>query len=282
MSDKNVSGRKCDLRTTLIVSTYNWPEALALCLESVRRQRRLPDEVIVGDDGSGEETWRLIERLQRDFPVPLRHVWQEDKGFRLAMCRNKCIAAARGEYIIQVDGDIILHPAFVADHVAFARRGYYVKGGRVNITRRLKERLCAAGKYRGLGFFSPGLTRRENAIHCLPLARYLAPRRKTQPGLGCNMSFWREDLVAVNGYDEFYEGWGGEDYDLAVRLQHLGRQKLSLKFAAIGFHLWHEDKHMQNRKKNFDYYHEIAAGQVTRCKKGVDQYLEDRKEEEGR
>ena len=273
MNDKNVSGRKCDLRTTLIVSTYNWPEALALCLESVRRQRRLPDEVIVGDDGSGEETRRLIERLQRDFPVPLRHVWQEDEGFRKAKVINKCFAIAQYEYVIEVDGDMVLHPGFVQDHLAFARRGCYIKGGRVNITRKETMRRCRRGKYKALSFFTWGLTRRENAIRCLPLARYLAPRRKTQPGLGCNTSFWREDLVAVNGYDEFYEGWGGEDYDLAVRLQHLGRRKLSLKFAAIGFHLWHEDKHMYNREKNFEYYYKKATGRETWCERGMDQYL---------
>ena len=79
--------------------------------------------------------------------------------------------------------------------------------------------------------------------------------------------------MAVNGYDEFYEGWGAEDSDLAMRLQYLGRQKLSLKFAAIGFHLWHEDKYMYNREKNFEYYYKKAVGRETRCKRGMDQYL---------
>ena len=118
------------MKTSLIISTYNRPDALALCLESVKRQTLLPDEVIVGDDGSRDETKQLIERFQKDFPVPLIHVWQEDDGFRLAMCRNKCIAKAKHEYIIQVDGDVILHTRFVGDHVASAQRGCYIKGGR--------------------------------------------------------------------------------------------------------------------------------------------------------
>lgn len=261
------------MKTSLIISTYNWPEALALCLESVRRQRLLPDEVIVGDDGSGEETRMLIRRFQQDFPVPLFHLWQEDKGFRKARMINQCFAAARYEYIIEVDGDMVLNPYFIQDHVSCAKRGYYIKGGRVNIMKHKTEHLCRSGKYRPLSFFSSGLTRRENAIRCLPLAKYMAPRRKTRPGLGCNTSFWREDLIRVNGYDEFYEGWGGEDYDLCVRLLNTGVKKLALKFAAVGFHLWHEDKHMQNRKKNFDYYHEKVAEKATWCEKGLDQYL---------
>ena len=189
------------MKTSLIISTYNRPDALALCLESVKHQTLLPDEVIVGDDGSRDETKQLIERFQKDFPVPLIHVWQEDDGFRLAMCRNKCIAKAKHEYIIQVDGDVILHTRFVEDHVASAQRGYYIKGGRVNIERKRTEKLCHELKYVPLSFLSWGLSRRENAIHCLPLAKYLAPRRKTRPGLGCNMSFWKDDLVQVNGYD---------------------------------------------------------------------------------
>ena len=266
------------MKTSLIISTYNRPDALALCLESVKRQTLLPDEVIVGDDGSRDETKQLIERFQKDFPVPLIHVWQEDDGFRLAMCRNKCIAKAKHEYIIQVDGDVILHTRFVGDHVASAQRGCYIKGGRVNIERKRTEKLCHELKYVPLSFLSWGLSRRENAIHCLPLAKYLAPRRKTRPGLGCNMSFWKDDLVQVNGYDEFYVGWGGEDYDLSIRLLNVGRKKLALKFAAIVFHLWHEDKHMQNRKKNFDYYHEKVAERATWCAKGLDQYLKNGQE----
>ncbi|MCB6973295.1 MULTISPECIES: glycosyltransferase family 2 protein [Butyricimonas] len=268
------------LRTSLIVSTYNRPCALALCLESVRRQKQLPDEVIVGDDGSRDDTRILIESFQKDFPVPLLHIWQEDKGFRLAQCRNKCIAKAKYEYIIQIDGDIILNPYFVADHIACAEEGCYIKGGRVNIMESRTEQLCKDRTYTSLGFFSRGLTRRENSIRCLSLAKYLAPRRKTRPGLGCNMSFWKKDLIQVNGYDEYYVGWGGEDYDLSIRLQNIGRQKLALKFAAIGFHLWHEDKYMDNKEKNFNYYFDKVAEKATWCECGVSQYLKEDTQEE--
>lgn len=261
------------LRVSLIISTYNRPDALALCLESVKRQKRLPDEVIIGDDGSRKETKLLIESFQKDFPVPLLHIWQEDKGFRVAKIRNKCIARARCEYIVQVDGDMVLHPSFIADHLSCAKEGYYIKGGRVNITKAETVRLCKNKKYIPLGFFTWGLTRRENAIHCLWLAKYLAPRRKSRPGLGCNTSYWKADVLRMNGYDEYYVGWGGEDYDFSVRLLNIGCKKLALKFAAIGFHLWHEDKFMQNREKNFNYYFEKIAEKATWCKCGVDQYL---------
>ena len=87
------------------------------------------------------------------------------------------------------------------------------------------------------------------------------------------MGYFREDAVKINGYDEFYEGWGGEDYDFAVRLMKLGIRKKSLKFAGIVFHLWHNDLYMDNRDKNFNYLHEIEKLDTYKCKSGIDQYL---------
>lgn len=260
-------------KATLILSTYNRPDALSLCLESIIRQSVLPEEVIIGDDGSREDTRHVIESFQKKFPVPLIHIWQEDDGFRLAKARNKCLAKAQCKYIIQIDGDLILHRDFVKDHLTFAQKGFYIKGGRVNITKKLTEKLCRTLQFFHPNLFTIGLIRRENSIHCVPLARYLAPHRKTQPGLGCNMSFWKEDAIRINGYDEFFVGWGGEDFDFAMRLYHLGRKKLALKFAGIVFHLWHNDVHMQNRKKNFDYYYKQVDEKTIRCKQGLDQYL---------
>ncbi|MFR7809695.1 MAG: glycosyltransferase [Butyricimonas faecihominis] len=146
------------MKISLIISTYNRPSALKLCLESVKRQNRLPDEVIIGDDGSGDETAALIREFQKDFPVPLLHVWQEDKGFRVGKIRNKCIAKAKYDYIVQVDGDMVLHSSFITDHLSCARRGYY-KRGQVNITRMETERLCNR-EYTPLSF-TWGLTRRK-------------------------------------------------------------------------------------------------------------------------
>ncbi|MGL5683394.1 MAG: glycosyltransferase family 2 protein [Marinifilaceae bacterium] len=259
--------------TTLIISTYNRPDALRHCLESIKHQTVLPNEVIVGDDGSRSETKELIDEFKANFPVPLIHVWHEDNGFRLAMIRNKCVAVATGAYIIQVDGDIILHPRFIEDHVSFSEKGFYLKGGRTNIERSLTEKLCKSGKFKHLSFFSPGISRRINALHMPAVAQYLSQRKKSRPGLGCNMSFWRNDFVAINGYDEFYKEWGGEDYDLAVRLVHLGRKKKTLKFAGIGFHLWHKDLYMSNKEKNFKYYHNAVREERVWCENGVDKYL---------
>lgn len=262
------------MKVSLLISTYNRPEALRLVLESAFRQSRLPDEIVIGDDGSAEPTRLLIEEMKAKSPVPLVHVWQPDNGFRLAQMRNRSVAAATGEYIIEVDGDVILHPRFVEDHLAFARRGQYLKGGRANLGPALTAELCKSGRLRPLKAWSGGYeSKPENALRIPWLARWLAPRyrRNRETALGCNMSFFRDDFIAVNGYDEFFEGWGGEDIDFGHRLQKYGLKKGHLKFAALLYHLWHEDKYMYNKAKNFAYYG--RSNKPYRVEEGVDKYI---------
>lgn len=262
------------MKVSLIISTYNRPDALRLCLLSAFRQSLLPDEIIVGDDGSTESTRDLIEHLRQMSPVTIKYVWHEDRGFRLAMMRNKCVAVSKGDYIIEIDGDVILHKDFVKDHMAFASRGHYIKGGRTNIGNALTKKLCGIRELMDINIFTKGLEgKRENSLHIMWLARFLAPRyrRNKESALGCNMSFFRDDFIAVNGYDEFYEGWGGEDGDLGRRFQMSGLRKLHLKFAGIVYHLWHEDKFMYNKEKNFVY--SSMPDKEVRCSNGIDKYL---------
>ena len=131
------------ISTSLIISTYNRSDALELCVKSVLRQSLLPDEIIIADDGSKEETGELIHQLATTSVVPIIHVWHEDLGFRLATIRNKAIVKATKEYIIQIDGDIVLHKDFVKDHVRFAQKGSFVTGSRVLIREALTKKMLA-------------------------------------------------------------------------------------------------------------------------------------------
>lgn len=263
------------MKTTLIISTYNRSDALRLCLLSAFHQTYLPDEIVVGDDGSRPDTAAMIAELRTQSPVPLIHVWQPDEGFRLARMRNQCVAASHGDYIIETDGDVILHPRFVEDHVNMARIGHYLKGGRVNLGKQLTEKVCGEGKlYRPTPFTSGIEAKAENGFHLPVIADWLAPhyRRNREGALGCNMSFFRADFTAINGYDEFYVGWGGEDGDFGRRLKRSGLKKRHLKFAGIIYHLWHEDKHMQNKEKNFAHSMRPDEEQPVYCIDGFDKY----------
>ena len=116
------------MTVSLIISTYNRPDALGLCLQSVLRQTRMPDEIIVGDDGSDERTRFVIEDFKKQCHVPVVHLWHPDEGFRLAMMRNKCIARSKCDYIVQIDGDVVLSRHFISEHVAAALHSHYAKG----------------------------------------------------------------------------------------------------------------------------------------------------------
>lgn len=263
------------MKVSLIVSTYNRPDALQLCMESVLRQTRMPDEVIIGDDGSADDTRLAIERFAARCPVPVIHVWQPDEGFRLAAIRNKSIARATGDYIIQVDGDVILSRHFVADHCAAALPGHYIKGSRLRLNPAATERIIRSRSYcRWFWPLSPSLLKdREKAIR-LPrfLAVPLSHRYHTHgTGLGANMSFWRADLLAVNGYDNIYTGWGCEDNDLELRLQANGVKTFKLFRCGLVRHLWHPEKDKSSCQASEKYMTDkIKRGEIVAAQ-GIEQ-----------
>ncbi len=245
-----------------MISTYNRPDALAVVLESVRRQTQTPAEVIVADDGSGNETRRVIDGAKKSFPCPLIHVWHEDKGFRKCIIWNKAIVRTSCDYIVQIDGDCVLSSHFIEDHLRFARAGWFTCGSRVLLTRKLTEKVLSAKKFVRISAFSPGVANRINAMRLLTFSRFLRERygaKKPYISRGCNMGFWKEDLLAVNGYDERICGWGYEDAELEVRLIKYGVRRQVLKFAGVQYHLFHEENDRTNATKNIENLRAVIA-----------------------
>jgi glycosyltransferase involved in cell wall biosynthesis len=258
--------------SALLIATYNWPAALALVLASVRAQRVLPDEVLIADDGSGSDTRDLLEREAPTFPVPLRHVWHEDRGFRLATIRNKSMAAARGEYLIQIDGDMVLHPRFVGAHLDFAVPGSYVQGSRAMLDTRLTAAALESGRL-SASALSRGVRNRVNGLYLPALAPFVrGPRDPLRRTRGCNMAFWRADILRVNGYNEEIEGWGREDSELAARLLNAGVRRRNLKFAAVAWHLHHHVRPHPDLTRNHAAFERAVRERLVRCAQGIDQW----------
>lgn len=251
---------KANARITLIISTYNWPEALDRVLDGVCRQTELPDEVVIADDGSGAETGRLIEHFRALLPVPLKHVWHEDNGFRRTVILNKAVAAATGDYIVEMDGDVVPERHFIQDHREVMRPGCFVCGSRV-------------------------LTQRDGSLrlsHCVNLLRSRLLRRliaSVQPRFserhvrGCNLAFWRRDFIAVNGYNEDITGWGHEDREMVYRLLHRGVRERRLKFGGVIRHIWHEAPSMGSKRHNYSIQLDTQSSHSSWCEKGVSKYL---------
>lgn len=267
------------MKVSLVVLTYDWPAALEQVLRSVAAQTRRPDEVLVVDDGSTAETAQLIVRLAAELALPLRHLWHEDRGFRAARCRNRGIAASRGDYVVLIDGDMLLHPAFIADHLALAEPGCFLQGGRLKATAAETARLLAGGR----PLFAPWMaghfrefdgTRRLYAFRQPALARWKARARSGGRVMSCNMSFWRTDLLRVNGFDERMEGYGAEDRELAARLANAGVRRRQLKWAALAVHLWHRSRAQPDvddlSLPNNRLFHATRTQGVMRCAQGID------------
>jgi glycosyltransferase involved in cell wall biosynthesis len=261
------------LRISLVITTFNWPEALDLALESVRSQSRLPDEVVVADDGSAEPTTRLLRSWSGRLAVPLRHVWQENRGFRAARIRNLALAASRGDYLLLVDGDMVLHPEFVADHVLAAERGCFVQGSRSDTDSARAAAMLGARDAR-FGPLTPGIRKRHMTLRSPWLSAIASRKAFTIDRVKtCNQGLWRTDLIKVNGFDERFIGWGPEDKECGARLNHSGIMRKYVRFLALATHLNHPRRDPAGVNPNDAILAATLAQRLTRCELGLDQHL---------
>ena len=257
------------LKISLIITTYNRKDALELVLLSVLQQSLLPNEVIIADDGSGEDTRSLIEEFQKKFPVPLVHCWHEDDGFRVSAIRNKAIAAARHEYVIMIDGDIVLHPNFIEDHKRYAWKGRFLQGSRVLLYEEATKK-ALADKQVNIWIGTSNIGNSFNTIKNNLLSKFFSYYRLGHMNVrAANLSCWREDIIKTNGFNEDFIGWGREDSELAVRMNNLGIKRLHVKFAAFGYHLQHPESSRKQLPKNDLILRESIRLKSKRCENGI-------------
>ena len=252
----------------VIVSTYNSPVYLQRVLEGYDKQIRYPDELIVADDGSTPDTAVVVEAFARNASFAVRHVWHEDRGFRLAEIRNRAVEAATAEYLVFSDGDCIPHPCFIADHSSARQAGSFVTGKRM-----LVGRDCSPSfSWQGMGqALMAGVKGSLSGLHHLFRLPWLVVPRQGISGLrGCNMAIFRSDLLAVNGFNERITGWGREDSELVARLFAYGLHRRETPFSAIVFHLWHPENSRNQLDQNDRLLEESVASGQYRIPWGID------------
>jgi len=253
---------------SIILATYNAPQKLALALETLLDQTRLPDEIVVADDGSGPETAELLRRSGASSPVPLVHAWHEDRGFRLAASRNNAVRMASGEYLIFMDGDCFVNRHFVEDHLRLAEPGAFVSGTRVNVQPRRQRYIFRTGNRR-ISFFSWGTTKKWHALRLPFFPRLVRP---TEGFAGANFSVWRDDVVRVNGFNEAFEGHGGEDKEFAIRLRNAGLRGLKMRHGGMAYHLAHPELPRGDRSTIDAMIREAREERLVRCRVGLDRH----------
>jgi len=258
------------MTTTLLLTTYNWTDALNLVLKSIKTQSKLPDLIVIADDGSKPETKDLIDSYRSQINVPIKHIWQEDNGFRKTLILNKAFKQIDTDYIIQIDGDVILHKHFVKDHITHAKKGQFLFGSRVSINEDFSEVVKAEQNIK-LKWFNKGLTRGKRAIRLPLFTKMSKPKDKNSSKLrGCNMSYWSADAKAINGYNEDFLGWGYEDYNFAQRLVNNGVLAKRLKQTAIQFHIYHNEAPKGDTSIGDAIQIETMKNKETVCKNGIE------------
>jgi len=257
------------MKLTLIITTYNWPEALVLVIKSVRNQTIIPDEVIIADDGSSKDTKDIIDFFKKDSRLNIIHSWQEDKGFRAAKSRNKAILKASGDYIVLIDGDTILHSNFIKDHIENAEMGFFVQGSRVLLTEKQTKKTLDK-KYIRFPFFLSQYRNRKNAVHSKLLSVIFSNKKNNFNGIkSCNMAFYKRDCMNINGFNNEFEGWGREDTEFVVRMMNSGINRKNIRFNAIQFHLWHDENSRISLTRNNEILKNAQKNQSHWCENGI-------------
>jgi glycosyltransferase involved in cell wall biosynthesis len=262
---------------SVVVTTYNREDALDAVLRSLAGQSDENFEVIVADDGSRPATAQLTEAWKGRFGRRLAHVWHEDRGFRAAEIRNRAILAARGDYVVFLDGDCIVRPDFVATHRRLAEPGWFVTGNRILLSSELTARVLRdklTPETWGFAAFIAqrlrGGINRLAALLRLPLGPLRRLRQRAWRGArSANLAVWRSDLTRVDGFDAGYSGWGKEDSDIIVRLLRAGVKRKDGVFATGVLHLWHAEADRSRLPENERRLSGTVAGDATRAQRGL-------------
>lgn len=275
------------MKISVIVPTYNRPKALKLCLLSLSQQSIAPDEVLIADDGSGRETRDLILQMQQQLrhAFPIKHIWQEDKGFRKPVILNETVRHSTGDYLIFIDGDCMAHRQFIKSHVEASSSDAVLSGKRVELGKNLTEWVLQREIVMNNLNIRLLLDSMRNHDHSRRVAesiqiknrllrRLLHRDRITNDGVwGCNFSLYKELFIDINGCDEDFVDGSIEDNDIGIRVLNQGKHVVSLRGLAIIFHLWHESTwNFQNKK----YLHNVSImkkrieNKEARCKNGIE------------
>jgi glycosyltransferase involved in cell wall biosynthesis len=269
---------------SVIISTYNAPRWLELVLEGYFCQAFTGSfELVIADDGSTEETARLIERMSSRSPVSIHHIWQPDEGFQKCRILNKAIAVSCGRLLLFTDGDCIPQPTMVAIHHGQARSGWFLTGGYLKLPKAISEAISVSDIKAGQ-IFRPGWLIRHGFRPSgkllklmLPrpwdrLANQITPTKRTWNGH--NSSCHRDDAIAVNGFNEQMQ-YGGEDVEFGSRLNHFGVRGRHVRFSTIPLHLHHGHSYVKAgmRERNAQIRQQTLHSRLQRSPLGLHQWL---------
>tara|TARA_Y100000385_G_scaffold155885_1_gene161678 strand:+ start:2019 stop:2849 length:831 start_codon:yes stop_codon:yes gene_type:complete len=265
--------------TSIIISTYNSPKWLEKVLIGYNNQSYQFFEIVIADDGSGQETLDLIESIQKKVFYPIVHVWHEDNGFQKSQILNKAIQKCSSPYIIMSDGDCIPRQDFVACHVKHREEGYFLSGGYFMLPMSISKLILIedidTGRCFDLNWLkSHGLKRTFKNFKLTSkgfTSWFLNTITPTNASWnGHNASGWKKDIVAINGFDERMQ-YGGQDRELGERLFNYGIKSKQLRYSAVCVHLDHPRgyKTKESIEKNLQIRSKVKSEKAVWAASGI-------------
>ncbi len=261
----------------VIISTYNNPEWLEKVFWGLQEQTHPADEIIIADDGSDGRTRELITKYSH--VLPLRHVWQEDKGFRKTTILNRAVQNAQSDYLIFIDQDLIPRNDFVSQHYRHAQKGHFVSGGAILLPEALSHALTEDDIRSGNAFSIKWLKQHgmpwnwkmsklwRNKAVCR-LLNYLTPANASWNG--GNASTWREYILSAKGFDTRMR-YGAEDREFGQRLENAGITGIQLRYGTPLLHLYHQRPYRNEAdwKENIAIWQHTKQNHLTRTNYGL-------------
>ncbi|MEK9656834.1 MAG: glycosyltransferase [bacterium] len=266
---------------SVVITSFNWPEALEQCLIALNEQTDTNFEVIVSDDGSNKETENMINKLKKNLGYTLTFLWQKHIRFHISKTRNKGIAKAKGDYIIFLDQDNICNEHFIANHRKHAQKNYFCLHQRIFINKDLTDLFLkkpfSLAKKKTLWVLKERIKGNLNkylASINLPLGKLRYTQKTEWKKTASCFAIWKKDLLLVNGFNENYQDWGYEDSDLLVRLLAKNIFRKSAKYSCFVYHLHHKTsfRSEEEKNKNLPKLQATLAGNITPFP-GLDQHL---------
>jgi glycosyltransferase involved in cell wall biosynthesis len=270
--------------TSVIITTYNQPEWLRKTLWGFEHQTEKRFEILIADDGSGDETKQVVDEFKSRGLLNIIHVWHPDNGFQKCQILNKAILKTNSDYLIFTDGDCIPRRDFVEVHISNARRGKFLSGGYLKLVKSVSANISYTDIQEGAPFISSWLMKNGQPFtyKFLKLTqnpfiqKILNAITTTRPTWnGHNVSGWKDDIISVNGYNEDMQ-YGGLDRELGERLMNYGIKGKQIRYSAICVHLDHPRPYRTKSTwdKNYRIRKEVKRKKLKWTSNGIDKYIQ--------
>jgi len=268
------------MKATVIITTYNSPEWLEKVLWGYENQIDTDFEIVIADDGSGEETQKLLKTFKTNSSLNIKHVWHEDDGFQKTKILNKAIEGSHSDYLIFTDGDCIPRKDFVDSHVKLSEKGKFLSGGYCKLPMKTSLTISKENVENQDCFDVKWLNNIEklsfsnalklgSSISKGNILDSITPTKATFNG--CNSSVFKSDAIAINGFDERMK-YGGLDREFGERLMNYGISGKQIRHKAIVVHLDHPRgyKTKESLKNNYDIRKEVKRKKIKRTPFGIE------------